>query len=236
MPTVIIPTIAGTYVRDLFRFSGDGVHYRRSENTCVAPGFACGIAPKLPASFTACTEADTVGKAGVSFVNSAKCLPSSKGPQFYLALRAVKCPANFCPKDLEWGVMEIVEAGPLSAASDLAYNRFKSERGAALRAINPDKNGNAVYTTAAGLQIAFTLKDSPRALIVLSVTDDFKVPLNVSGDQGPAISSIGGSAPPPWVTTGGVIDADGKGRAVIKGPGGPVTIDFSDWSNPQRKP
>ena len=54
-------------------------------------------------------------------------------------------------------------------------------------------------------------------------------------DRGEVLS-IDGNPAPAWVTAGGVMDADGAGRATINGPGGPVTIDFTDKSKPQRKP
>jgi hypothetical protein len=210
-PTTIIATVAGLRLADAFRFDGVGIHEKRSANTCVADGFACGIQPVLSAAFRACTEGTISGDDEIWFVSSPKCFPN-QGPGFFLATRFVACPDTFCAHGRRWGVMDIAETRELTPeAAAGTFERFRQERTAALRAIRPDESGNARYTTASGLRIDFTLAESA-----------------------PTVTRVDGSPPPPWTTAGDAIDADGAGRATLKGPGGPVAIDFSDWANPRR--
>jgi hypothetical protein len=217
MPTVIIPTIAGSYMRDLFRFDGAGIHHLRSNNTCVAPGFACGIEPKLSTVFAACTQPEPPEQ---FFVSSYECFPNLPGPQFYLAGRI------FSHAGTEvWGLMDIVEAtpppalpNPTRAAPDEAYIKFKSGRRAALDAVVLDEHSRGTYTTAAGHQIVFGLHE----------------PTELSPSEEEAtVVSIDGKPPPPWVTAGGLIDADGAGKATIKGFPRSEKIDFSDPTQPK---
>jgi hypothetical protein len=215
MPTVIIPTIAGSYMHDLFRFEGLGVHHNRSSNTCVAPGFACGLQPRLSALFKdkGCIELEPLSSSDtLFFVSSARCF-DGPGPHFYLAGRIVG--------NNEWGLMDIIEATPLPPGDepprggpDQAYILFKSLRGAALKAVTLDSAGRSIYLSA-GHRIVFGLREF---------------------DDGPGIVSIDGKPPPAWVTSGGAIDADGVGHAAIKGPGFPVVIDFTDTFHPKRTP
>jgi hypothetical protein len=162
----------------------------------------------------------------VFFVSSGVCMPNSPGPHFYLAGRIVECPVAFC--NTQWGVMDIVEAAapanhgePGKAPPDPAFDLFIAQRRTALNAMTLDGAGRGIYTTAAGHTVAFGFSEIG--------------PLLGIGGQ-TTVLSINGNPAPPWVTAGGVMDADGSGRATVKGPGGPVTIDFSDKSKPQRTP
>jgi hypothetical protein len=227
MPTVIIPTIAGSYMRDLFRFEGIGIHHDRSPNTCVAPGFACGLQPRLSAVFIACTDREVLSTETMFFVSSARCFPNVAGPHFYLAGRLVECPLAFC--NTQWGVMDIVEAAPPPATGvppqpdkDPAYLLFKSQRRVALKAIALDAGNRGVYTSASGHVITFGMNE---------ITGFTGGP-----GGGATVLSVDGKPSPDWITSGGAIDADGTGHATINGPGGPVIIDFSDQANPRRTP
>jgi hypothetical protein len=104
--------------------------------------------------------------------------------------------------------MDIIEA-PSAAPED--FVRFKAERAAAFNAVTPDDSGRASYTTATGVKIDFTLAASQ-----------------------PTVLSINGAEPPAWSVNGDVVEADGQGHATIKGPGGPIVIDFTDWAKPTR--
>jgi hypothetical protein len=226
MPTVIIPTIAGSYMRDLFRFNGLGLHHERTANTCVTQGFACGFEPKLSVLFSGCTVKEVLPDSTSFFVNSGLCFPVSPGPHFYLAGRIVECPVAFC--NTQWGVMDIVEAAtpaahgePGNPLPDPAFNLFRAQRSAALSAISLDGSGRGTYTSAAGHTIVFGLAEGG----LLSGTGNLAT-----------VVSIDGNPPPAFVTSGGVIDADGTGHATIKGPGVTVLIDFSDVSKPKRTP
>ncbi len=160
MPTVIIPTIAGSYMKDLFRFDGVGLHHERSNNTCVAPGFACGLSPRLPIGFFP-DHGEGPAEDMLFFVSSAESHFQS-GPHFYLAARIVHCVTGSA---CAWGLMDVVEAtppppiGPMKAADDPAFGLFKDQRRAALRAVTLDSTGRGVYTTAAGRQIVFGLHE-----------------------------------------------------------------------------
>jgi hypothetical protein len=226
MPTVIIPTMAGALMMDLFRFEGIGTHHERTDNTCVATGFACGLGPKISEAFKGCTEWRV--QDGQFFVSSWMCFPGSPGPHFYLAGRATDCSGRNCspeatPRGQQWGLMDIVEAMPPPLLDlpfigkvpvpDLAFARFTAERSGALTRANIDRNGHGTYVSAAGQRIEFSV-----------------------GEGHSSIRTIDGVAPSPWVTEGDAIDADGLGRATLKGPGGPVVIDFSNWSAPKRTP
>lgn len=221
-PTTILPTVAGLFLGDTFRFDGVGMHDKRQPNTCVADGFACGEQPVLANGFKSCTEGLISGDEELWFVSSPKCFPVDannpkdprKGLGFFLAARFVQCPDTFCVHGRRWGVMDVVETPDSTAEKTAAsFERFKQERTTALRAIQPDGSGHATYRTAGGKQIEFTLNES-----------------------GPTVISVDGAPSPPWTTAGDAIDADGRGRATLKGPGGPVSIDFSDWANPRRTP
>jgi hypothetical protein len=218
MPTVIIPTIAGSYMRDLFRFEGVGVHHDRSNNTCVASGFACGLNPKLSAVFNSpqCIKVETTSTDTLFFVSSAQCFPDSPGPHFYLAGRIVECPTAFC--DTKWGFMDIVEAAKPVGGDDPAYLLFQTQRHAALRAVVLDEHSRGTYTTAAGHQIVFGLHE----------------PTELSPSEEEAtVVSIDGQPPPEWKTSGGLIEADGAGKATIKGFPKSEKIDFSDPTHPK---
>ena len=220
MPTVIIPTIAGSYMKDLFRFDGVGLHHERSNNTCVAPGFACGLDPRLPIAFFP-DHREGPAEDMLFFVSSAESHFES-GPHFYLAARIVHCVTGSA---CAWGLMDVVEAtppppiGPMKAADDPAFGVFKEQRRAALRAVTLDGKSRGVYTTAAGRQIVFGLHEPTK--------------LSPSEEEATVVS-IDGKPPPEWKTSGGLIEADGHGHATIKGSPRSVVIDFSDPLKPTR--
>jgi hypothetical protein len=213
MPTTIVPTIAGTSLNEIFRFDGvgidshkPGIGRNRTGNTCVAPGFACGLQPRLSDAFSKCTKGAVGVTDRVAFVNSQDCRPDQ--PAFYLASLTVDCSGTFCLQGHRWGIMDIIEA-PSAAPAD--FLRFRNERGAAFNSVTPDDGGRASYTTATGLKIDFTVAASQ-----------------------PTVLSVNDAEPPPWSVNGDVVDADGQGHATIKGPGGPIAIDFTDWAKPTR--
>ena len=239
MPTVIIPTIAGSKVlgspaikmRDLFRFDGVGLHDKRTANTCVAPGFACGLSPSLSSVFSDSREGPAEDM--LFFISSAESHFES-GPHFYLAARIVHCVTG---KACAWGIMDIIEAPPMPTPTptptgtpipagtptptptpDPAYLLFQAQRRAALRAVTLDGRSRGVYKTAAGHEIVFGLNE----------------PTHLTRFGGEAtVISIDGQPPPEWKTSGGLIDADGQGHITIKGAE-QVVIDFSDPMHPSR--
>jgi hypothetical protein len=109
-------------------------------------------------------------------------------------------------------LVEIVEAPQARSGPDPAFDRFRAERGAALNSSVPDDGGRGTYVAADGARIGYVI-----------------------AEQRPEILAVDGAPTSIAATQGDVIDADGQGRATIKGSN-PVTIDFSDWSNPKRTP
>jgi len=215
-------------MRDLYRFKGTGVHDLRSPNSCVAPGFACGINPALSESFRSCTKTEALPGDDISFVSSAVCFPASPGPHFYLAARLVDCTGIGCAAGQRWGVMDITDvpapvAGPGKPPPDRdpPYLQFQAARRSALRAISLNGRSEAEYLTSVGRRVRFTLMAPTPAIAVF----------------GPDVLAIDGVAVPTASTTGGgALQGDGRGRATLLGTGGPVTIDFSDASKPKRTP
>jgi len=215
MPTTIIPTFAGSALDDIFRFDGGSVDKskpvigrNREANTCVAPGFACGIWPWMSKALAACTQTLSIPGDVTAFVDSSKCQLAGATSDFWLAARVVDCHGSFCPDGQQWGVMDVMEAPSTDPA---AFDAYVSQRRQALIAIAPDAHGAATYVTAAGRRIDFTLFHTQ-----------------------PTVLAIDGIKVKPLATAGGVVDSDGQGHATIKGPGGQIQIDFSDWANPKR--
>jgi hypothetical protein len=212
MPTTIMATIAGTNMKDLFRFESVGTGKQRRGNLCVAQGFACGIAPIMSDAFPAdCGDSEPTASGRLQFVSSQKCAShAAERPAFFLAARVDNCTGSFCEARHQWGVMDIVEAPEDPAGT--AYETFKTQRRGELSAIRPDAQGRAAYTSAAGQHLDFAL-----------------------GDAMSSVTAVGGVAVPAWSTTGDVLQSDGRGNATIKGSGGTIVIDFTDWKNPQRR-
>ena len=223
MPTVIIPTIAGSYMEDLFRFDGAGIHDERTANTCVAPGFACGLNPQLSETFKSmgCTKSEGPSTDQLFFISSAECFPEKAVPHFFFAARIVSTP-------YPWGIMDIVEATPRSGAAlpdPMDYEAFKAGRRVALRAVTFGKEDRGTYTTHGGHKIFFGLTESAS---IEGARDVSKCP-----DCTATVLLIDDKPPPAWVTAGGLIDADGAGKATIKGFPRSEKIDFSDPNHPK---
>jgi hypothetical protein len=64
-PTTLMPTLEGSDTRDFVRIAGS-TDPRKRINTCVAPGFACGMNPVLPAGLP---EACQIHKGNWTFIN-----------------------------------------------------------------------------------------------------------------------------------------------------------------------
>ena len=110
MPTVILPTIAGAYMRDLFRLTA------LASITNAAPILVWRRASRADCSRNCHRYSAHVHRVPSRvrftkfFVSSAVCFPDIPGPHFYLAGIIVECPVAFC--STQWGVMDIVEATP----------------------------------------------------------------------------------------------------------------------------
>lgn len=94
LPTVLIPTAGLDERNELIRFEGGEEH---DGNTCVAPGFACGLNPVIPSLYDACK----VTSGDWTFINSAACALTDRppgdagmanpGPYFYAAVYSASC-------------------------------------------------------------------------------------------------------------------------------------------------
>jgi hypothetical protein len=213
--TAIIPTIAGTFIGEIFRFDGVGMRDKRTDNLCVAANFACGIAPQWPITFGSCSLPPG---ATSFFVNSKQCFPDDAGPHFYMAFFSWACLGTFCDAGQRWGVVEVVEAPNAQPAGvdpccvlDPAFVSFIALRTAALNAVSPDDKGSATYVTSDNRRIDFMLKQDK-----------------------PEVTAINGAAPPAWATAGDLLNSDGQGRVTITGKGGAITIEFTDYQHPKR--
>lgn len=223
MPTLIMPTVEGTTVNDVFAFQGVGVGSSRSENLCLYQGFICGINPNiapgrpswvLPFFTPSCvtttgisTEAN-VQIATLIFVDSQTCGPPTPPPYLFLAAKIGDCDGRFCDKGQKYGFMEAVEANG-------SFETFMASRRAAMFASTTDETGTASYTNASGQQIRFSVKQSQ-----------------------PKILTVDGAPPLASATEGAIITSDGAGRATIHSPTSTnqIAIDFSNWQLPLRTP
>jgi hypothetical protein len=227
MPTVIIPTIAGLDVGNLFGFYGESDGRDRRTNLCLWKGFACGVRPKLPDLFAGCQTVTSTSTGTTVFFNSKKCLPAVPGPHFYLAARLIDCNGFPCPNGMQWGLMEIVEAPDAKEQDDPAFDLFRTQRGLALAASQVDITGSGVYVAANGDRIGYRFEPLTRAAKVITVND-----ISVEFTGGGGNFSAGGDP-----LRSSPISSDGKGRATIVSPtGARVDIDFSSWPNPKRSP
>ncbi len=118
VPTTLLPTAGETDRDHLIRFEGHRDWGKRI-NTCVAPGFACGLDPVVPKSIPeSCIERGS----GWTFVNfaSAAC-PLQYG--FYVALYSATCDTDRCRDGADrFGFLEAREAD-----DEMDYATFKSK-------------------------------------------------------------------------------------------------------------
>jgi hypothetical protein len=227
MPTVIIPTIAGLDVGNLFGFYGESDGRDRGTNLCVWKGFACGLRPKLPDLFARCKTVTSISTGTTVFFNSKKCFPDVAGPHFYLAARLIDCNGFPCKNGMQWGLMEIVEAPDAKEQDDSAFDLFRTQRGLALEASQVNIAGSGVYVAANGDRIGYRFEPLTGAAKVITVNDT-----SVEFIGGGGNFSSGGDP-----LRSSPINSDGRGRATIVSPtGARVDIDFSSWPHPKRSP
>jgi hypothetical protein len=213
MPTLVIPTFSGTHTFDVFSFQGTGEQHERSENLCVAPGFACGLQPLLGTEPGACMSGIVDTKVSTRFYNSAACLPGRE-PTLFVAGKFVWCDGRFCVHGHEWGIYDVY-APPPGTDVKVAFAAYVKERAAAFAAVAPDAAGNATYRTSSGHTVQFVIDETrPRVTMIDGA------PLRTAG------------------VAGGLVNYDGNGRYLIGQDGGAglVRIDVRDPTNPVRTP
>lgn len=137
MPTVLLPTSSGLFQYELIAFDGVGLGWERSENTCVARTFACGLNPRWGTLLSGRKGCIVPGSPkGVSFVSTAVC--GLQPPHFYAALLTLPCDGRLCAAGATWGLLEALEppVEPKSAvaADDPFFQQFMKTRGPAMAA------------------------------------------------------------------------------------------------------
>jgi hypothetical protein len=216
MPTVIIPTVLGKTMEDLFYFAGIGTEHERRANLCGWKGFICGIAPRLPLLLGCGMDKELSTSVDFIYVNSAKCSAAGAGPHFYLAIKKTACVSAVCGDDIpleSYGLMDAIDAPNAKATGDGDFTKFKKDRRAALWASVPDSNGIGTYQSASGDTIKYR------------ITED-----------GAYILEVNGAPRREFATEGLVISSKRDGHIFIKSPesAARIDIDFTNWASPTR--
>jgi len=218
LPTTVMPT--GLYLsrNELMRFEGDSDDTKRS-NMCVAPGFACGITPRLPdglnphlpAKFTL-RDGCVVEKGPWTFINfTPACRKNDSVPYgFYAALF----------QQNEGGVtMGFVEVFDTRVNALVTFEEFwQGERGVLARTQGRTfHNKSSVYVTTTGQEITF--ETVPDSLIV-----------KIANGPAPVQSTTN-------MAMGTILQSDGSaGLITITNPftGWQLTMDDRDPFNPMQ--
>jgi hypothetical protein len=120
LPTTLMPTTEGNDYRDFVRIAGH-IEEGSRLNTCVGPGFACGLNPVLPIGLpTACMKTDGQWTF-INFADNTPDCPFAFG--FYVALYSEDCGKNDC--DGRFGFFEAAPARnfPAYMADVLSMNK-----------------------------------------------------------------------------------------------------------------
>jgi hypothetical protein len=200
-------------MEETFRLDGPAATHFRPDNLCGYKGFVCGLQPHLPPAWRDCiVDSSVTTGASFFFYNSAKC-DNSSAPHFYLAVKRVPCPGDFCEQGLTYALMEMADAPAAQQGNDPAFDAFKLGRRAALEAAGLDATGTGTYRNADGEVIGF----------------------QVSGVRS-RIVAVNGTPQDAFQTTGAILKPDGSGKVTIACPWtfDKVEIDFTNWADPKR--
>jgi hypothetical protein len=210
--TTLMPAHSG-YERGAFiRFAGHSKDSSRN-NTCVAPGFACGLNPVIPDSIPSSCREQRGPWTFFKFAGGVDQCPLRYG--FHAALYQAPCHGHRCKSGGgTWGFLEAVEA-----TSDLPYAVF-AQHVVAANSVEPfsDDRINR-YITEAGLTIAFEPQPSRHWDWPISELDEVPQARDMSK----------------WpLADGPIVNADGAGRITVHNPwlGQSVVMDFSDPDRP----
>lgn len=130
-PTTLMPTMEGGDLRDFVRIEGHTDATKRF-NTCVAPGFACGVNPKLPAGLPEACQIHSGNWTFINFNAGTSACPFRYG--YYAVFYKQSCAKDDACKSASgepadggsFGFFEAVPAGmwdfPLFPAAVLAQN------------------------------------------------------------------------------------------------------------------
>lgn len=118
LPTTLMPTRQGNDYRDFVRIAGntdDGLRI----NTCVGPGFACGMNPVLPAGLPAACTKTSGNWTFINFADNTAACPFDFG--FYVALYRERCAGSDCLL-----AATNPAKAPVSAAVDPSFGFFEA--------------------------------------------------------------------------------------------------------------
>jgi LGFP repeat len=142
-PTTLIPTGEGTTVNQMIRFAGVSHDRLQPAGLCVAPGFACGRQPTIPARYTA-NPACFLTRGAWTFVDVANdTCTRNRDFGFYAAV---------------WGAgagFGILEAVPEGKIGGITLRRFADETIARNRGRAFNQTGENRYTAFGGNEIRF---------------------------------------------------------------------------------
>lgn len=158
-PTVMIPTLEPSHdLLDMLRFEGsrDIEQVIVSDNTCVAPGFACGrqLALGNRISGQCETNAETVAAMpGIEFFNLTESNSNCPNYELYMAVYRSPCGEDGCGTDADnYGFIHVVEADQMD------YEAFKDQIEIANSwPLTITQTGLNQFVTASGTEIDFEI-------------------------------------------------------------------------------
>lgn len=206
LPTVLMPRSFGMSRNEMIRISGSKDH-EHSSNTCVAPGFACGLNINIPEHYLLNSRCfRTIGN--WTFVNAMSCRPpDNRG--FAVAVFRAPCSASDCgdlDESSNYGFFEAVEAlsvNPRPVNFDIDFDTFVNKT-IENNGMSPQFTANGVntYTTFDGRQLKFTPDHDVKEW---GISDGAGVNIPIDEEA--------------WrLAKGDIIDADGTGCVIIKNP------------------
>jgi hypothetical protein len=212
-PTTLAPVRekSASY-RDWIRFEGHADR-RKRQNTCVAPGFACGTDVRVPERIEAeCAIAE--GKWRFFDFTSPEC-PFDYG--FYVALYTDTCSTSACESRAGNGTYGFLEA---REPEGLSFDAFRSGVLARTSGLSVRSEGVLQYTTSTGRVIDFEIDPNPGQASIARIDDE------------PFARDF--STYPLW--RGDAVHATTRARETFDDPhlGERLILDMSDPSRPRR--
>ena len=212
-PTTLAPVRErSASFRDWIRFEGHADR-RKRQNTCVAPGFACGTDVRVPEAIESQCSV-TVGNWRFFDFTNPQC-PFNYG--FYTALYTRQCTTSDCKSragNHTYGFLEAREPDGLS------FDAFRQKVLANTAALSVPSEGIIRYTTTTGRVIEFEINPKPGQASIARVDDE--------------LFARDFSRYPLW--RGETVFATTRGRETFDSPhiGERVILDMSDPSAPHR--
>ncbi len=162
VPTVLMPTALFASRADLIRFEGASDNVQRS-NMCVTEGFACGLGPIVPASYTN-------GRGGCVFSTDAaghRAAPGSAAPWTFIDEGSPGCRRSAWPyyvavyRREDWGFLEAFD---VTLATGVGFSDFVARTIAQNAAASFHRDGTNTYVRYGGARIGFTLAHDSRVV------------------------------------------------------------------------